>query len=342
MKLSRITTLISMFLAVILCAPAYAASPDAHSALPGALNYVEGQASIAGNTLNGNSVGSTTLQPGETLETGKGKAEILLTPGVFLRVDENSAVKMVSPSITNTEVQLDQGRAMVEVAEIHDQNNLRVSEDGVQSRLVKKGLYEFDAGKQQVLVFDGKADVQEGDRTVEVKGGHELTLNTGEKPKTHSFDKGEYKQSDLYQWSSLRSSYLAEANASTAQVYLSNGYFGPGWFGPGWYWAPGFGSYTFIPGNGVLYSPFGWGFYSPLVVYRAPWRYGYTRVPYGWVRGPAYVTGVRPGVNAYTRSPQVGHAPAFRSAPVVHAAPAFHGGFGHGGFTGGHMTGTRH
>jgi hypothetical protein len=26
----------------------------------------------------------------------------------------------------------------------------------------------------------------------------------------------------------------------------------------------------FIPANGVLYGPFGWGFYSPLVVYRAP------------------------------------------------------------------------
>ena len=106
MKLSRITSFASLFLAVVLSAPAFATT-DAHSALPGTLNYVEGQASIGSDPLNADSIGSTTLQPGQTLETGNGKAEVLLTPGVFLRVDSNSAVKMISPSITDTEIQLD-------------------------------------------------------------------------------------------------------------------------------------------------------------------------------------------------------------------------------------------
>src|ERR1700761_4494602 len=123
MKLSRITTIASSFLAVILSAPAFAAS-GANSALPGTLNYVEGQVNIGQDTVNADAVG-TALRPDETLETGNGKAEILLTPGVFLRVDDNSAVRMISPSITNTAVELQQGRAMVEVTEIHDQNDLR-------------------------------------------------------------------------------------------------------------------------------------------------------------------------------------------------------------------------
>src|SRR5690242_8230431 len=131
MKLLKPASIVSLVLAVILSAPAFAVSPDAHSALPGTLNYVEGHANIGAETLNGNSIGSATLQPGQTLDTGKGKAEILLTPGVFLRVDDQSAVKMISPSITNTELELQRGRAMVEVAEIHDQNNLRISEDGI-------------------------------------------------------------------------------------------------------------------------------------------------------------------------------------------------------------------
>ena len=108
MKLSRITLIASSILAVILSASAFAAS-DAHSALPGTLNYVEGQANIGSNTLNADSVGSATLEPGQTLDTGNGKAEILLTPGVFLRVDGNSAVKMISPSITNTKVRAGTG-----------------------------------------------------------------------------------------------------------------------------------------------------------------------------------------------------------------------------------------
>jgi hypothetical protein len=346
MKLLRPASIVSVVLAVILSAPVFAVSPDAHSALPGTLNYVEGQANIGTEALNGNSIGSATLQPGQILDTGNGKAEVLLTPGVFLRVDNESAVKMISPSITDTELALERGRAMVEVAEIHDQNNLRISEDGITTRLLKKGLYEFDADREQVLVFDGKAGVQDGDRTVEVKGGHELDLNAS-KLKPHSFNKSDYKESDLYQWSSLRSSYLSEANVETAPVYVDNGYYGPGWFGPGWYWAPGFGGYTFIPGDGIFYSPFGWRFYSPLVIYRSPWRYGYVHQPF--LGRPGYV-------NGFTRGPQVYHGgpavaprspavtprnPTASRSPVVHSGPAFHGGFSHGSFGGGHMTSTR-
>jgi hypothetical protein len=317
MKLSRITAITSSFLAVILSAPAFA-TPDAHSALPGTLNYVEGQAHIGQDSLNANSIGNETLRPGETLATDNGKAEILLTPGVFLRVDSNSAVKMISPSITDTEVELGRGRAIVEVAEIHDQNNLRISEGGIETRLVKKGVYEFDADRQEILVFDGKADVQDGDRTISVGGGKRLDLNSGGELKAHNFDKDNYKQSDIYQWSSLRSSYLAEANVDAASAYLYNGYDGPGWVGTGWYWAPGFGGYTFIPGDGILYSPFGFGFYSPLVVFRSPlfFRGGFRPGFFGGFRG---------------RSAVISRGPAFRGAPVFHGG--FHGGFaGHGGF----------
>jgi len=335
--LSRGISVASVFLAVILSAPAFAASSptqrDAHSALPGTLNYVEGQANIGSDTLNTKSIGSATLADGQTLETENGKAEILLTPGVFLRVDGNSAVQMVSSSITNTEVRLEQGRAMVEVAELHDQNHLRVNENGVETRLVKKGVYEFDADKQEVLVFDGKADVQDGDYTVSVKGGHKVELADKGELKSHGFNKDDYKQSDLYQWSSLRTSYLAKANVDAARVYVADGYFGPGWVGSGWYWAPGFGGYTFIPADGVLYSPFGWGFYSPLVVYRSPWFYGYR----GFYGRPGFVNGYR-GPAVVHNAPAVRGGPMFRSAPVERGGFARGGSFAHGGF-GGHVGG---
>src|SRR5258707_6533850 len=73
-----------------------------------------------------------------------------------------------------------------------------------------------------------------------------------------------------------------------ASTYYVNGSFGPGWYGGGWYWSPWFGAYTFIPGDGIFYSPFGWGFYSPRVVYRVPGFYG------GYYRhfGPGYRSGV--------------------------------------------------
>ncbi|MCU1333671.1 MAG: hypothetical protein JWM08_2663 [Candidatus Angelobacter sp.] len=330
MKLSRKTSIVSLFLAVILSVPAFAQS-GAHSALPGALNYVEGQANIGPDSLNADSVGSTTLQPGQTLATGNGKVEILLTPGVFLRVDDNSAVSMISASITNTAVQLDKGRVMIEVAEIHDQNHMLIRQDGFETRLVKKGLYLFDADRQQMLVFAGKADVQDGGHTVSVNNGKRLDLNSPSELKTHEFDKENYKQNDLYQWSSLRSSYLAEANADTASDYVSSGYYGPGWVGDGWYWDPGFNGYTFIPGDGVFYSPFGFGFYSPLVVFRSPF---FDR-PFNHFGHPAFVGGFRPGFHG---GAEFHGSPGFHGGPEFHGSHGFHngslahgGGFAHGG-----------
>ena len=98
-----------------------------------------------------------------------------------------------------------------------------------------------------------------------------LNLADDGKLKSHGFKKDEVRQdNDLYRWSSLRSEYLSEANVDSAQLYYENGAWGPGWFGPGWYWDPWFAGFTFLAGDGFFYNPFGWGFYSPIVVYRSP------------------------------------------------------------------------
>ena len=79
--------------------------------------------------------------------------------------------------------------------------------------------------------------------------------------KAAKFDK-KTDEDDLYRFSSLRSSYLAQANAQAPQVYVSSGY----WPAAGWWWNPWVGGYTFIPAAGIFYSPFGWGFYPVRVV----------------------------------------------------------------------------
>jgi hypothetical protein len=361
MKLSISKAMIASFvLTAALIVPAWGANTDTHTALPGTLNYVEGQASIGNESLNAESIGSAELQAGETASTGNGKAEILLTPGVYFRLGNDSSARMISPYLTSTQLQLNQGEAMVEVDQIHPENDIRISEDGVTTRLLKTGLYEFDAAGPQVRVFDGKATVLDGDQKITVKGGHELALNNNGKLKSRGFDKEDYaKNDDLYRWSSLRSDYLAEANVNTAQTYLVNGWYGPGWIGTGWDWSPWFDSFTFLPGAGYLYSPFGWGFYSPLWVSAAPWyEFGHYRHSFatfhpnpvyrGGMRadaksGPVYGPGFRRGaVRSYgTHSSALG-AHDFRdgarggfSAPA-HTARSF-GGFHAGGFHGGNL-----
>jgi len=311
---------------------------------------VEGQAAIGSQTLNDKSVGSTRLEAGQTLSTENGRAEILLTPGVFVRLGNHSSLQMVSPTLENTTTNLEKGRAMVEVAEIRPANNIRVEESNFNTKLLKPGLYDFDADHGLIRVFDGKAEVQTGDRNIEVKGGHELDLDAGEKLKAQKFDKNA-AEDDFYRWASLRSSYLSEANVDTARRYGGgSGWSAVPWYGDGWYWSPFFSAYTFIPANGIFYDPFGWGFYSPWVVYGAPyWGYGGY-----WVGGyhrhfgpgyrPPFVAGSRPsgfvgrsyhvpggavrspGVSGF-RSPGAG---GFRGA----GAGGFHGSTG-GGFHGG-------
>ncbi|MGB8062095.1 MAG: FecR domain-containing protein [Candidatus Sulfotelmatobacter sp.] len=315
MKLARWKAVAgSCFLAAILSVPAWGNDTDnGHNAMPGTLNYVEGQASMGEQALNSKSVGTADLENGQVLETGNGKAEMLLTPGVYLRLGSNSSVKMVSNSLTNTQVSLRQGEAMLEVDDLYKENFIHISQPGADTRVVKTGLYDFNANDQLVRVFDGKAIVSADDRNTTVKKGREVALNSARLKATH-FNKKELTQNnDLYRWSSLRSEYLSEANIDEAQAYYANGWYGPGWWGPGWYWDSWFDGFTFLPGDGFFYNPFGWGFYSPLMAWDAPY--------YGGFRGYHHFDG--------TRSVAIGRG--FHN----HAVTSFRGGYGAGGFHGG-------
>jgi hypothetical protein len=255
-----------------MCAPV-ALAQTANPAVPGTVNYVEGSASINGRALNQQSVGYAQLQPGQVLQTANGRAELLLTPGVFLRVGENSAVRMISPNLLNTQIALDRGRADIEVDEIHPRNDIQVSEGSANTRLLKDGLYAFDADKGTVRVFKGEATLLEqtgsGQKLVKVKGDHQVGLAGNEVVQAVSFDRNQ-AEDPLYNWSSLRSQYLAEANLTLASQYA-----GYGVMAPGWYWDAGFWGYTWLPGDGLLWSPFGWGFYSPrYIFYGGPIFYG--------------------------------------------------------------------
>jgi len=328
--------------ALALAAPTYTTT-----ARPGTLNYIEGQASLGNQVLNANSVGSVEMQAGQVLTTQNGKVEILLTPGVILRVDSNSAIQMDSPGLADTALTLQRGRAMIEVAQIFSANDIVVRQNGATVRLMKKGLYDFNADLALVRVFDGKAEVEAGPQKINVDGGHQLVLMQTGKLKTHGFDKAA-NQDAFYRWASLRSSYLAEANVDAAQTYMAGG---AGWYGPGWYWDPWYSAYTWIPGDGMFWDPFGWGFYSPFAFYGGfGLGYGFGGFGHGGFYhhfGPGY----HPSVVARGFSRNGGFAAAVRSGGFAggavrgggfagggfHSGGGFHGGGGgfHGGGGGG-------
>lgn len=329
----------SMFVAAIFALPAFASNADANSAVPGSLNYVEGQVRMGAQSLDSKAIGTAELQTGESLTTVKGKAEVLLTSGVFLRVGANSSVRMISPSLTDTELAVDKGHAIIEVTDIYKQNDIRISEDGATTRLLNTGLYDFDLRQNQLRVFDGKARVEDGGKSVTVKSGRELDLAQNSSLKARKFKREPYEEGDLYRWSSLRSAYLAEANVDAANMYAANMW--GSWGGADWCWDPWFDAYTFVPGDGIFYSPFGWGFYSPWLAFEAPFYgfgYGYGRRfhqfsanYHNWGFRSPYVASGRYSHGIY-------HGPG-STGTGFHSGPQMAGvrspeGFGGGGFRG--------
>ncbi len=351
MKLLQVQGFAGLFLAAVLSVPAWGTA-SSNSAVPGTLNYVEGQAYIADQPVDHNSTGKTTVEVGQSLNTQTGKAEILLTPGVFLREGDNTSVKMISAGLANTELSLSQGHVMVEVDQIYPQNDIRVIEGNATARILKPGLYDFDLQQNQMRVFDGEAMVQEGDKQIKLKAGHELTVAANAPGKAEKFDKKALSGDDLYRWSSLRSDYVAEANVDAARIVVADGWYGagfwglgwgwgPGWGWGGWYWDPWFSAFTFMPEGGIFYSPFGWGFYSPGLVYRAPFYGGHfyhtfnTADVRAWGPGPHYATSSGYAHGVYTGAGAA--RGAFHSGPMTASRGGFGGGShsGEGGFHGG-------
>lgn len=304
----------------VLSAGILSAAIPAH---PGMLNYVEGQASINGQPVTSKQVGTAEVEQGQTIETGSGKAEVLLTPGVFLRVGDNSAVRFNAEGLTNTQVEVLQGKAMVEATDLKENNNIRITDHGSVTTLEKNGLYQFDATQGSVQVYDGKAQVRENDHTVDLKKGK---MTETAVLKTEKFDRKD-DSDELYRWSDLRSQYLSEASVSSARTYMGSG---SGWAGGGWYWNPYYSFYSYLPGDGFLYSPFGYGFFSPFGLR----SYYYGGGGYYGGRGVAYHAGDRSGnFGRGATSVRAGTTSFGRSsgAAFTSHASSFGGGGGHAG-----------
>lgn len=231
------------------------------SAHSGMVNYVEGGVQIAGTPVKLDGAIFPEVKVGQTLSTEAGHAEILLTPGVFLRLDRNSSIRMVANKLTDTQVEILSGSALVEVDEILKDNRIAVKMGDSSTLVTKNGLYHFNADAGQIRAFDGKAQVSAASNSTELKGGR--TLLVGSSLTTDKFNKNKSKD-ELYLWSEQRDYRLALANISAARGINTNSYASSMWA-----WDPWLSMYTFLPRYGRIYSPYGFSWYSPSTVWIA-------------------------------------------------------------------------
>ena len=145
------------------------------SARSGMVNYVEGAVQIEGKPVKLDGAIFPDVKPGQALSTQAGFAEVLLTPGVFLRIGRNSSFRMTANKLTDTQVEILSGSALVEVDEILKDNRIAVKMRDSDTVLLKTGLYHFNADSGQVRAFAGKAQVSDAANSAELKGGRATT-----------------------------------------------------------------------------------------------------------------------------------------------------------------------
>jgi hypothetical protein len=235
------------------------------SAHSGLLNKVEGQVNLEGKAVDPKFGEFPQMKNGETLATEDGRVEVLLTPGAFLRVNENSSFQMINNKLADTRVKVLSGTALLEIAEILPQNAITLLYGEATISILKKGLYRIDCDPSPRLrVYDGEAQVVAGGDSLVAKRGREVAL--GAVLSASNFDP---KVTDeFYRWASRRSEDVAQANVSSAKA--ANGF-----TSSSWNYNPWFGLYTYVPYNGIYWSPFGYGYYSPYAVNYLYYNPGY-------------------------------------------------------------------
>ena len=144
----------------------------------GVVHYFEGAVFLDDQPLSPQLGKFSSLAAGDQLRTGAGRAEILLTPGVFLRMDQNSSIRMISTSFDDTRVELLSGSAMVNAAAPEAGTALTVACQDWQIHFVDQGIYRVDFSPAQLWVEQGQAEVDDpaNGTPVTVAGGMDLPL----------------------------------------------------------------------------------------------------------------------------------------------------------------------
>ncbi len=221
----------------------------------------------------------TQMRNGDTLSTDAASfAEILLNPGSYLRLSEKSEVRAVNTSLLRVEFELVKGSVILEVGEIDKMSPLQINTPGGQFFARKEGLHRFDlvgittriAARQGDLWIGTREQVIGGKGTKIARGRQAVidqdslkrvaSASSSASPSKMDFpkiDKDEIDDFDV--WSFNRAQTLVAANNMALRQSRTTGSLASGWI-----FDPFSGTYTFIPRNGLFWSPYGFGYFNAL------------------------------------------------------------------------------
>ncbi len=130
---------------------------------------------------------------------------MLLTPNTYLRIGENSSIRMVSDNLSDTRIELLAGSSAFDSEAAAQGSFVKLIFKDSTIRFVKPGRYRIDADPPQLRVFDGEAEVTRAGDPTDVVSEQLLALDGA--PVVKRFTEGTDGLLDI--WSAERHSMIA-------------------------------------------------------------------------------------------------------------------------------------
>jgi hypothetical protein len=272
----------------------------------GVVHFFEGSVSIDGQPLEQKFGRFQDIKQGSELRTDRGRAEVLLTPGVLLRVDENSSIRMLANGLTDTRVEFIGGSAMLDSVNAAPGAPVTIAFKGYEVRFKKQGLYRFNSAPAELRVEKGEAEVVYNGKSTPVLAAQVLAFAAPLVART--LDQG--GDDELDRWSKERGDSIASDNASAAASdELTSALNNPQGN------TYDFGAYP-VTTSGVLVPGGAWNPYSlyPGSIYRYNFIPLYRQGIYGYgYRPPMPIRGYAPSSVFQPRPRTFAPAPSYRS-----------------------------
>jgi hypothetical protein len=183
----------------------HAAGQSVISARSGLVNFFEGVAFLDGQPLVRKSGTFPRMREGSTLSTQGGRAEVLLTPDTYLRIGEDSGIRMISSAIDDTQVELVSGSSVLDSARAPEGVFVKIVFKDSTIRILKPGHYRMDAAPPQLRVYEGEAEVMRNGEQVKIASSQLMPLDGA--PVVRRFTEGSDGLLDV--WSEERGSLIA-------------------------------------------------------------------------------------------------------------------------------------
>jgi len=230
------------------------------SAHSGLIHFSEGSVFLDDQRLEQKAGKFDQMNNGSELRTQDGRAEVLLTPGTFLRVGANSAIRMLSNELDDTRVELLSGSAVLDQgADTLASASVTVLYNLDQVHIKKTGRYRFDTEPPQVKVERGDVEVTADGKTIEAGEGYVIPFEGKLTARKLLNDPALNKSGDdLDHWNAARGNSVAENNQDTAATSDLSGVI------DGWQANPdavlqSLGIPPYIPGMSSMVPPPGYG-----------------------------------------------------------------------------------